>query len=169
MKSQNNDLANNYGNLCQRVFTFLNKNCESKIPSFENFSQEDEKLFNNLINKIPELMNMMDNQNLNLYMKNVINFSFESNKYFNDSEPWSLKKNKPKRMNTILYVILNQIKSISILLNPVIPISTDKVLNSIGIDQNNRTLEVAKNHKFLKPGSQVKELNILFKKIENDN
>ena len=37
--------------------------------------------------------------------------------------------------------------SLDILLNPVIPISTDKVLNSIGIDQNNRTLEVAKNHK----------------------
>ena len=114
-------------------------------------------------------MNMMDNQNLNLYMKNVINFSFESNKYFNDSEPWSLKKNKPKRMNTILYVILNQIKSISILLNPVMPISTDKVLTSLGINQSNRTLEVVKNHKFLKPGGTVKELNILFKNIENDN
>ena len=165
----NNDLANNYGNLCQRVFSFLNKNCDSKIPTFEKFSHEDEKLFNNLINKIPELINMMDKQNLNLYMKNVINFSFESNKYFNDSEPWSLKKNKPERMKTILYVILNQIKSISILLNPVMPISTDKVLTSLGINQSNRTLEVVKNHKFLKPGGTVKELNILFKKIENDN
>ena len=27
----NNDLANNYGNLCQRVFSFVNKNCNSKI------------------------------------------------------------------------------------------------------------------------------------------
>ena len=28
----NNDLANNYGNLCQRVFSFIKKNCENKIP-----------------------------------------------------------------------------------------------------------------------------------------
>ena len=28
----NNDLANNYGNLCQRVFSFIKKNCDNKIP-----------------------------------------------------------------------------------------------------------------------------------------
>ena len=30
----NNDLANNYGNLCQRVFSFVKKNCNNKIPKF---------------------------------------------------------------------------------------------------------------------------------------
>ena len=58
---------------------------------------------------------MIDNQELNSYIKEVINLSFNSNKYFNDLEPWSLKKSNPKRMNTILYNILDQIKSISIL------------------------------------------------------
>ena len=38
-----------------------------------------------------------------------------ANKYFNDQKPWSLKEKNPKRMNTILYTILNQIRSISIL------------------------------------------------------
>ena len=27
LKCINNDLANNYGNLCQRVFSFIKKNC----------------------------------------------------------------------------------------------------------------------------------------------
>jgi methionyl-tRNA synthetase len=35
----NNDLANNYGNLCQRVFTFVEKNCNSLIPYYKNFSK----------------------------------------------------------------------------------------------------------------------------------
>ena len=35
---------------------------------------------------------MMDNQELNSYIKEVINFSFNSNKYFNDLEPWKIKK-----------------------------------------------------------------------------
>ena len=72
-------------------------------------------------------------------------------------------------MNTILYVILNQIKSISILLNPIMPNSTDKVLTAIGIDKVDRTLDVAKNYQFLKPKTSIKKISILFKKIENDN
>ena len=69
---------------------------------------------------------MMNNQDLNNYVKEVIDFSFKANKYFNDLEPWSLKKSNPERMNTILYTVLNQIRSISILLNPIIPNSTKK-------------------------------------------
>ena len=64
----------------------------------------------------------------------VVNFSFDANKYFNDSEPWTFKKD-PERMNTILYTIIEQIKNISILLNPIIPISTEKVLDTINISQ----------------------------------
>ena len=37
----NNDLANNYGNLCQRVFAFINKNCDSKIPSLNKIEKDD--------------------------------------------------------------------------------------------------------------------------------
>ena len=49
-------------------------------------------------------------------LKLVVSYSFDANKYFNDSEPWSIKKNDPLRMNTILFTISEQIKNISILL-----------------------------------------------------
>ena len=72
-------------------------------------------------------------------------------------------------MNTILYTILNQIRSISILLNPIIPIATEKVLSTLSIDRANINLESLKNIKILKPGIKLKKTDILFKKIENDN
>ncbi len=165
----NNDLANNYGNLCQRVFTFINKNCDSKIPSLNKFNQHDTSLSNQIIKQLPKLKELMDNQDLNLYIKEVIKFSFNANKYFNDQEPWSLRKENPKRMNTILYNILNQIRSISILLYPIMPISTRKVLAALKIDEKQMTLKSIENIEFLKPGTVIEKLNILFKKIENDN
>ena len=165
----NNDLANNYGNLCQRVFSFVNKNCNSKIPSFGKFQSEDIQLSNEIIKQIPNLKKLMDNQDLNLYIKELINFSFNANKYFNDLEPWSLKKTNPERMNTILYNILNQIRSISILLYPIIPGSTNKALDILGIKKEDRVISKIANLKFLKPGNIIKKANILFKKIENDN
>ena len=50
---------------------------------------------------------------MNEYIKMVVSFSFDANKYFNDSEPWAVKKNNPERMKTILFTILQQIKNIS--------------------------------------------------------
>jgi len=165
----NNDLANNFGNLCQRVFAFVNKNCESKIPSPANLENRDKELLDDIIKKLPKLKEFMNTQELNLYIKEVINFSFNSNKYFNDLEPWTLKKTSLDRMNTVLYCILNQIKSIAILLNPIMPESTDKILEILGVEKKDRVLKNLENSKFLKPGSIIKKTDILFKKIENDN
>ena len=111
----------------------------------------------------------MNNQNLNEYIKTVVNFSFEANKYFNDSEPWAFKKKDPKRMNAILYTIVEQIKNISILLNPIIPISTKKVLNAINISDKDILIENIKKDDTLNCTSELRNLDILFKKIENDN
>ena len=165
----NNDLANNFGNLCQRVFAFLDKNCNSKIPACKKFFKEDEVLLNDLTNKVKDLKELMNNQELNLYIKEVISFSFNANKYFNDLQPWVLKKNNLDRMNAVMYTILNQIRSISILLYPIIPDSSEKILNALGIKQKDIKLEKLMNTKFLKSGTTIKKTNILFKKIENDN
>jgi methionyl-tRNA synthetase len=136
----NNDLANNYGNLCQRVFTFIKKNCSNKIPKKDKLFDQDKELLNKLKNNVPNLIQFMNTQNLNEYIKLVVSFSFDANKYFNDSEPWSLKSKDPKRMQTILYIISEQIRNISILLNPIIPKATGKILDLMNIEKKNRSI-----------------------------
>jgi len=165
----NNDLANNYGNLCQRVFSFIKKNCSNKIPKENDLLNADKKLLNSLKDSIPNLINLMNNQNLNEYIKIVVGFSFESNKYFNDSEPWSVKKKDIPRMETILYTISEQIKNISILLHPIIPESTNKVLDIMNFNKNDINIQAINNKKLINHDKELKELKILFKKIENDN
>jgi methionyl-tRNA synthetase len=165
----NNDLANNYGNLCQRVFSFIKKNCSNKIPRAKNLTKEDNVLSNNLKNQLPNLVKLMNKQNLNEYIKLVVSFSFEANKYFNDSEPWSVKKKDPSRMETILNVITNQIKNISILLNPIIPEATCKILNTMNIGNEFITIDAINDFNLINHNKELKDLEILFKKIENDN
>ena len=165
----NNDLANNFGNLCQRVFSFIKKNCNNRIPENKNKNEIDKKLLDNLHNNIPNLINLMNNQNLNEYIKIVVSFSFEANKYFNDSEPWAVKKNDPERMNSILNTVTQQIKNISILLYPIIPNSTIKVLNTINIKEPDIKISNILNQNILNHDIELKNLEILFTKIENDN
>ena len=165
----NNDLANNYGNLCQRVFSFIKKNCDNKIPKSSKLNNSDKKLLDNLKDHIPKLINLMNNQDLNEYIKIVVSFSFDGNKYFNDSEPWAVKKNDPERMRAILFTIIQQIKNISILLNPIIPNSTNKVFALMNLSKENISIDKINDDNFINYEKELDNLNILFNKIENDN
>ena len=165
----NNDLANNYGNLCQRVFSFIKKNCKNKIPKVKNPKDADIELIKNLKDSVPLLVSLINKQNLNEYIKMVVGFSFQANKYFNDSEPWVYKNKEPDRMNSILFTICEQIKNISILLYPIIPISTKKALDIINISENDLSISNIIKENILNHDKELKNLDILFKKIEDDN
>ena len=165
----NSDLANNYGNLCQRVFSFIKKNCDNKIPPNSKLNDSDKRLLNNLKDSLPKLISLMNNQELNEYIKKVVSFSFDANKYFNDSEPWAVKKKDPDRMNAILFTIVEQIKNISILLNPIIPNATNKVLAMINISDKNISIDKIKEDNILDNEKEIGNLEILFTKIEDDN
>ena len=165
----NNDLANNYGNLCQRVFLFIKKNCSNKIRKPKKINELDKELLNSLKDNLPKLVQLINNQNLNEYIKMVISFSFEANKYFNDSEPWALKKNDISRMETILFTISEQIKNISILLNPIIPEATTKILDTMNINKDDIKIDSINNLELINHNKGLKEIKILFKKIDNDN
>ena len=165
----NNDLANNYGNLCQRVFAFIKKNCSNKIPDAKELKENDKKLLNELKDEIPNLKELINKQSLNEFIKVVVGYSFDANKYFNDSEPWTVKKTDIKRMEVILFTVCEQIKNISILLNSIIPIATEKVLNTMNIDTKNLSIDQINNLGCFNHNKELKELDILFKKVENDN
>ena len=161
----NSDLANNYGNLCQRVFSFVRDNCKSKVTKTKNTSSSDMRLIEQTKNLTNDLRHLMDNQNLNNYIKSVINISFLTNKYINDEEPWKLKKNNIEKMNNILHLALEQIAKISILLNPIIPEKSSKVLNALNINTELRNLTFLDGKNIIGDDIEIKKLDILFKKI----
>ena len=72
-------------------------------------------------------------------------------------------------MNTILFTILEQIKNISILLNPIIPESTHKVLDTMNLTINDISIENLTKENILNHDKELKNINILFRKIEDDN
>ena len=159
----NSDLANNYGNLCQRVITFAEKNCSSLIPKHE-FNNEDLTILNS-ISKSNDLRLMIDNQDINKYMLFIVDRLFASNKYFNDQEPWK-KKNDNIRLSTIVYTAIELIRKITILLYPVIPQTSIKVLNAFNIKENQIDLSSIDDNDILKEHNKINKLDILFKKIE---
>ena len=161
----NSDLANNYGNLCQRVFSFIKNNCQNKVIKTKNISDADKKLIEQTKVLTRDLRKEMNNQNLNNYIKSVINISFLTNKYINDEEPWKLRKVNIEKMNNILHIALEQIAKISILLNPIIPIASAKVMDALNISTESKNLSFLDNQSIITDEITIKELKVLFKKI----
>ena len=161
----NSDLANNYGNLCQRIFSFVKTNCKNKVIKTKNISISDKKLIGETKVLTDKLRKLMNNQDLNNYIKSVIHISFLTNKYINDEEPWKLKKDNIEKMNNILHLSLEQIAKISILLNPIIPQKTSKVLDALNVGKKMRNLAFLDGKNILGDRVEIKKLDILFKKI----
>ena len=164
----NSDLANNFGNLCQRVTAFVIKNCDSVVPINIEFQKDDLIILDKYKNNLSKIREKIDNQDINFYIEYIINSLFEANKYFNDQEPWK-KKNDIIRLNTIVYTALEIIRKISFLLFPIIPQSSLKALKIFDLCENDIILSTIENNKFLSKVTKINKIDILFKKIEKNN
>tara|TARA_Y100000389_G_scaffold65198_1_gene61277 strand:- start:1940 stop:3481 length:1542 start_codon:yes stop_codon:yes gene_type:complete len=164
----NSDLANNFGNLCQRVTAFALKNCNGKIPSKIDFKDDDLKILDNFKDNLNLIRNKIDNQDINFYIDFIVNSLFDANKYFNDQEPWK-KKEDTLRLNTIVYTSLEIVRKICFMLYPIIPQSSLKALKIFSISEQEIKISSIENHNYLKGNEKVNKIDILFKKIEKNN
>ena len=133
------------------------------IPDHK-FTEEDLAILNS-ITDTDKIRTIIDNQDINQYMNFIVDKLFASNKYFNDQEPWK-KKDDKLRLNTIVYTALELIRKITILLYPVMPQTSVKVLNIFNIKENLIDFSTLKNNEILEKEIKINKLDILFKKID---
>jgi len=164
----NSDLANNYGNLCQRVTAFAMKNCDGKIPAKIDFQPDDLKILNKFQKNLDTIRSKINEQNINFYIDFIVNSLFEANKYFNDQEPWK-KKDNLIRLNTIVYTTLEIVRKISFLLYPIIPETSLKALKIFNLSEKDIKLETISNNEFIIKGNMINKIDILIKKIEKED
>ena len=139
----NSDLANNYGNLCQRVISFQ-KNLKLSIPNKILFNDDDLKILNKFKNEHDNLIKYIDDQDINSYVNFIINqlFAATSTSMIKNPE----KKADIERLNTIVYVALELIRKITIMLNPIIPESSNKVLKALNLNADKIKFDEIKTH-----------------------
>ena len=164
----NSDLANNFGNLCQRVSAFAIRNCDSKIPEKIQFQNDDLKILNEYTQNLDKIRSEIDSQNINYYIDYIVKRLFDANKYFNDQEPWK-KKDDIIRLNTIVYTTLEIVRKITYLLYPIIPHSSLKALGLFNLKEKDIIFDTIKDNEFLKKGGDINQIDILFNKIKKKN
>ncbi len=159
-KSTINDLANNIGNLSNRIFTILEKNYDCKVPNVSSGYTINEKLVINT----KEFVNIINNFEIHSYLKKIHSYSSSLNKYVNDNEPWNKKINSEQNIKNILYSSLIGLKNLFILLYPIMPYKSLNFLKNINIKETNLNLKLI-GSKF-QIEEQLSKPPILFKKYE---
>ncbi len=161
----NNELADIFGNLINRTFTFVHKHFEGKVPARGKTETIDDELLK-LISEYPaKISSLFEKYRIKEGVLELMNLARAGNKYFNDSGPWKTVKSDKEKCATTLNTCLQVIYTLAELFSPVIPGSSEKLfkmLNAKPVAWN----ESGKSN--LEAGHKLNEASILFPKIEDE-
>jgi methionyl-tRNA synthetase len=134
----NSDLANDLGNLCQRVLSFIAKNAGGVVPEPSAFTADDHSLRAGAEIELPLIRDAFDEQAFHKALEAIWSIVGEANRYVDAQAPWALRKTDPDRMATVLYVLLDAIRQVGILVQPFMPESAAKILDLLAVAPNDR-------------------------------
>ncbi len=162
----NAELSNNLGNLVQRTLKFLKKNFDNKVPY--ELSEEDLKMFP--LNKSYEIFKEVNTSFLNFEVNKALDeiFSFISdlNKFMDESEPWNSIKTDKLKTSKDITLIIEGFRIIGIILQPFLPLASNKLLNILNIDKKKRKFANLNSNFQIRKGQQINDSEVLFPRYE---
>ncbi|MGP4804113.1 methionine--tRNA ligase [Agrobacterium cavarae] len=151
----NADLANGIGNLASRSLSMIVKNCDGQIPTPGAFTDEDKAMLAAADVLLASCRDEMNKQMIHKALASIIAVVSETDRYFASQEPWALKKTDPERMGTVLYVTAEVVRQISILLQPFMPASCEKLLDLVASPADKRDFSALGEAGRLVPGTPL--------------
>lgn len=161
----NNELAAILGNFINRTVVFTKSKFENKIPTV-NKPEASDAFFEYLKAQGKVISDSYDNFKFKDALTETMNTVRAANKYFNDSEPWKVIKEDKERCESIINTCLEICHSIAILIFPVLPFTSEKILEILNKDNSDLKWNMI-GEKVLKSGTELGENKILFPQIED--
>lgn len=164
----NNELADITGNFVNRTIAFIDKNFKGTVPKSGAHDKLDKEIIE-AVKKAPDVVGeMFEHYNFREGLMEVMNLSRAANKYFNDSEPWKTLKSNPERCSTTLNIAVQIVRSLAIFLEPVVPVTSQKIWNLLNLDVSMREEGWDSASEFrIKEGHGLSKPEILITKIED--
>ena len=134
----NSDLANDLGNLCQRVMSFAFKHCDQKIPAPGDLTEDDRAMLDVADAVLPQVRALLDEQSFHKALEAIWSVVGDANRYVDAQAPWALRKTDPDRMATTLYVLADVIRRLALITQPIMPIASAKILDLLQVPANKR-------------------------------
>ena len=151
----NGDLANDIGNLCQRVLSMVHKNCDKQVPQPGDLTDADRALLDKADSAVVRVRGHMDVQALHKALAEIWEVVGDANRYVDAQAPWVLRKSDPERMKTVLYVLAETVRQLAILIQPIMPDSAAAMLDQLRVGDDARGFDALGDTARLTPGTPV--------------
>ena len=135
----NGDLANDLGNLCQRVLSMIFRNCDGNIPPSHELTEGDIAFVDGIAASIEELRKLMEAQSFHQALELIWRHVGNANRYVDEQAPWELRKSDPVRMETVLYTLSEAIRNLALLTSPFMPDAMTRIFDQMGVAATERT------------------------------
>lgn len=163
----NYDLANDLGNLVNRTFNMAGKFFNSAIPEFGGDKAGRDELLAGFEKASESYIESCRKFQTSIGLEKLWEFIRSLNKYVDDTKPWQLaKENNMDKLASVMRNLLEAIYSTAVLLSPVLISASPKIITSLCAEELKFTVGSLKSLDNLKPGDILKELGILFPKLE---
>lgn len=162
-EKNNSDLANTYGNLVNRTIAMVKKYFGDEDIYKSSETEFDSKLIDTAKTAVVQYKKLMDQYKVADAIEEVMKLLRQSNKYIDETAPWVLAKDLEKKevLRTVLYNLLEAIRISSILLEPIMPTTSNKVYTYL-----NTSLTSFADLEFKTAKYNVSSSDVLFKRLD---
>lgn len=164
----NGELANDLGNLAQRVLSMVNKNCDGAVPFHGDFTADDTSLMESARKLLEEIRVSLDKQSFHEALETIWSVIRAANGYVDAQAPWQLKKEDPARMATVLYVLSESIRRLAIVLQPFMPDTLSRMLDQLAVSPEHRTYAFLDEGHHLTPGTALPKPEGVFPRYQEE-
>ena len=160
------DLANDFGNLAQRVLSMVNRNCEARVPAPGPLAEADEELLAEAHALADRLRARMDRQALSEALEEIWSVARAANGYVDRQAPWKLRKTDPLRMNTVLYVLCETLRHLAVVMQPFTPGAAESLLDQLAAPAGERDFAHLGAAHALRPGTELPAPSGIFPRFD---
>jgi methionyl-tRNA synthetase len=161
----NNELVAIFGNFVNRAVVLTHKYFDGKVPAVSERHSIDYQVVAELKGMPEKISGSLEQFRFREALAYMMDVARLGNKYLADTEPWKLIKTDPERVGTILNLALQIAANLSIVAEPFLPFSSEKVNQILGLSKMNWSQ--AGSAELLKSGHAINKAELLFEKIED--
>ena len=139
----NAELANSFGNLAQRVLSLIHKNLDGRLPwAAEGADRQDDGDVQGrvVIACTVEMPQAWSELSISGAIEAWLRAVYACNQYVDAQAPWALRRTDTERMEAVLSTLFVCIRDLSIAISPVVPASSARLLDAMGIPQDERDM-----------------------------
>ena len=164
----NSELANTLGNLVNRTIAMTNKYFDGVITNPNVVGEFDDELIETCKNSKSKYYDLMNKFRIADAMDEIWAIVRRSNKYIDETMPWALAKDDAQkdRLATVLYNLLESIRYIAVMLQPMMPQTAELIFASLNTSLN--TWDSVAEFGGIKEGEKVGEAKPMFARIDEE-